>query len=276
MLRLKIFLMMNTKDMQNKLDILLAEERRPLLMAHFIAGYPTVPDSTAVAEGLIAGGADIVELQIPFSDPLADGPTIMAASQEALTHGARIVDAFDVARKLQVYETVPVMLMCYANTIFQYGIQQFVESAKDVGISGLIVPDMPFDSEEGKMLLQETKRCGVHLILVVSPGVSRDRLEALAPYTSGFVYCTSRQGITGADSKFATDLTHYIETMKEIFKMPVGLGFGIKTHKDFSEAATLADIVIAGSVFVEVVQKVGVAGVAASVRSLRGGVGDSA
>jgi len=253
--------------MKNKLDTILENSERPLLMAHFVAGYPTVSDSLSVAEGLIAGGAHIIELQIPFSDPLADGPTIMVASEEAIRNGAHISDAFTLAEKLSV-GGAPIVIMSYINPIFRYGIRLFVEAAQKAGVSGLIVPDAPFDTDEGKLLLEETKRCNIHLILVTSPGVSRERLEVLAPHATGFVYCTSRQGVTGADSKFATDLETYMNDMREIFKLPVGLGFGIKTREDVLDASKLADIVIAGSVFVETVKREGVGGVADAVRSL--------
>jgi len=253
--------------MKNRLDTVCAAEKRPLLMAHFVAGYPTVAESLLVAESLVLGGADIIELQIPFSDPLADGPTIMAASQLALENGTQVADAFAIAQKLGASEA-PVVMMSYANPIFRYGIREFVEAAKEAGVAGLIVPDVPFDTEEGKMLVAETKNHDIHLILVVSPGVSRERLVSLAPYTSGFVYCTSRQGITGADSKFALDLEKYLKDMREIFGLPIGLGFGVKTREDFQNAATMADIVIAGSVFVEAVKRGGVEGVLRSARSL--------
>ncbi len=251
----------------NNLDTLLRSSKRPLFMAHCIAGYPSIEDSLEVARALVKGGADIIELQIPFSDPLADGPTIMAASEEAIRAGAQVSDAFVIAKTLSTSGT-PVVVMSYANPIFRYGIREFVESAEKAGVAGLIVPDVPFDTKEGEILFAETKKRDIHLILVVSPGVSHKRLMSLAPYTSGFVYCTSRQGITGADSKFATDLEKYLKDMREIFGLPIGLGFGVKTREDFQNAATMADIVIAGSVFVEAVKQGGAEEVLRSAQSL--------
>jgi tryptophan synthase alpha chain len=234
--------------LQNKAD------KKPVLMAHFIAGYPTVEESLVVATALVDAGAGIIELQIPFSDPLADGPTIMEASQDALRCGAKVTDALSIARELAARTGVPLAVMSYLNPIFRFGIAEFVGEAKRAGADALIIPDAPFDSEEGQQLYEEANKNGINLILVISPGISRKRLNTLKPYATGFVYCTSRQGITGADSRFIVDLETYIEDARAIFGLPIGLGFGVKTRADFTTAARVADIVIAGSVFVEAVK----------------------
>src|SRR3989344_9020094 len=179
----------------------------PLFMAHMIAGYPSMAESEKVAEALATGGADIIELQIPFSDPMADGPTIAVASEEALKNGATVQDAISLLSKVAALGK-PVAVMSYTNPVFRYGIPKFVKTIADAGASALIVPDCPFDTEEGQALIAACKENDVYLIPVVSPGVPEERLKQLASAGGGsssggkdllgFVYCTSRQGITGA------------------------------------------------------------------------------
>lgn len=233
----------------SKLEQLFAEKKNGLFMAHMIAGYPTIEDSEKVAEALVKGGADIIELQIPFSDPMADGPAISVASDEAIKAGAT------VAKSLALLEKVaglgkPVAVMTYLNIAFRYGIPKFVKTIRAAGASALIVPDCPFDTEEGRELLSSCKENDIYLIPVVSPGVPRERLEQLTTDASGFVYCTSRQGITGANSKFAKELFDFVKELKDIFKLPIAVGFGVKSKEDVASLAKVADIVIAGSVFV--------------------------
>lgn len=264
---------MRNTDGMNNLDKTLARCRgtRSLFMAHMIAGYPSITESLRIGKALVEGGADIVEVQIPFSDPLADGSVITKACHDALAQGTKITDAFLVVQGItKNSNTTPVVIMSYLNPVFRYGITKFVADAKSAGASGIIVPDAPVDSEEGKILYRETVKHDLHLILVISPGVSRTRLYALKLYASGFVYCTSRQGTTGVKGGFAGDLPTYLNVVREIFDLPVGLGFGIKTRNDFQVAARISDIVIAGSVFVESATRDGVRGAAGALRTLLG------
>ena len=240
---------------------------KPFFMAHMIAGYPTMADSEKVAEALAKGGADIIELQIPFSDPMADGPTIAVASEEALKAGATVASSLILLSTLERLGK-PVAVMTYLNPVFRYGIPKFVKTIADAGASALIVPDCPFDTEEGQTLLTACKEHDVCLIPVVSPGVPRERLEQLAKDGSGFVYCTSRQGITGANSKFAQDLFDFVADLKTIFKLPIAVGFGVKSKEDVQQLAEHADIVIAGSVFVNVVKTAGIDTLEKTMRDL--------
>jgi len=239
----------------------------PFFMAHMIAGYPTMDDSEKVAEALAKGGADIIELQVPFSDPMADGPAISVASDEAIKAGAT------VAKSLALLEKVarlgkPAAVMTYLNIPFRYDISKFVKTIAKAGASALIVPDCPFDSEEGRELLAACSENYVHLIPVVSPGVPKERLEQLAKDSRGFVYCTSRQGITGANSKFAKELFDFVKELKEVFKLPIAVGFGVKSKEDVAALSKVADIVIAGSVFVSVIKNDGVNAVEKTILQL--------
>src|SRR3989338_2002002 len=295
--------------MVNKLDELFANNKKTLFMAHMIAGYPTMEDSEKVAEALAKGGADIIELQIPFSDPMADVPAIAVASDEAIKAGATVASSLALLKKITAFGEIdekapdarrwesggqdvsgirrgqhrgpatkqvdffinfskPVAVMTYVNIPFRYGIPKFVKTIAKAGASALIVPDCPFDTEEGRELLTACKENDVYLIPVVSPGVPRERLEQLARDASGFVYCTSRQGITGANSKFAKELFDFVQELKDIFKLPIAVGFGVKSKEDVAELAKVADIVIAGSVFVSVIKSSGADGVEQSIRDL--------
>lgn len=234
----------------NKLEKMLAERNgRMLFMAHMIAGYPTIGESEKVAQALIKGGADILEVQIPFSDPMADGPTIAVACEEALKKGATVAKALEVIKKVGKLGK-PIVVMTYVNPIYRMGIAKFVETISKAGATGLIVPDCPFDTHEGWSLLATCKAAGIALIPVVSPGVPQERLEMLAKDANGFWYCTTRQGITGATSVFASDLPGFINKLRDISPLPVAVGFGVKSKKDVKDLSKVAAIVIAGSVFV--------------------------
>ena len=260
----------------NNLATLLAESsgKKTLFMAHMIAGYPTMQDSEKVAEALAKGGADIIELQIPFSDPMADGPAIAVASDEAIRAGATVAKSLALLEKVAKLGK-PVAVMTYVNIPFRYGFSKFVKTIAKAGASALIVPDCPFDTEEGRELLTACKENDVFLIPVVSPGVPKERLEYLASAEGGsssggkgFVYCTSRQGITGANSKFAKELFDFVKELKETFKLPIAVGFGVKSKEDVVGLAKVADIVIAGSVFVSAIKTSGSDAIEKTMREL--------
>jgi tryptophan synthase alpha chain len=240
---------------------------KPLFMAHLIAGYPSVLQSEKVARALVRGGANILEVQIPFSDPMADGPTIAVACEEALKRGTTVAKALSVIKSVSKLGA-PVVVMSYANPVFRYDIPRFVKTISTSGASGLIVPDCPFDTEEGQALLSACKEHGVCLIPVVSPGVPIERIKVLAENACGFWYCTSRQGITGATSVFASVLPDFLRELRSMSKIPVAIGFGVKSKKDVRELSKVADIVIAGSVFVSTLKKGSVTTVEKTMRDL--------
>ncbi len=231
------------------------EGMRGVLMAHVIAGFPSERASFDAIVSLIAGGAGAIELQIPFSDPLADGPIIMRASEVALREGANVEMALALARRVTVGFPVPVAIMSYLNPVFRYGLEKFVDDAVSSGISAFIMPDTPFDSPEGRVLLRLSRKKGVHMIAVVSPGMDDERLRFLAVSATGFVYCTTRRGTTGADGRFEADLAAFVLRLKSIFAIPIVLGFGIRTPSDVASGFTIADAVVVGSVFVEALQR---------------------
>jgi len=240
----------------NKLEQLLKDKvgTKPLFMCHLIAGYPTQKESIAISKALLNAGADILEIQIPFSDPMADGSSISVASREALERGASVKNSLSVVKSVSK-GAASIVIMSYLNPVYRYGIAKFARDATKAGATALIIPDAPFDTEEGKELVAEAKKNGLCMIPVISPGVPHERLRELAQDARGFVYCTSRQGITGANGKFVADLKSYMQEVREVFSIPLGLGFGIQTPADAKKASKLADIVIAGSVFVNAIRQ---------------------
>src|ERR1035437_907766 len=172
------------------------------IMAHLVTGYPTLALSKKISKTLIKGGADIIEIQIPFSDPMADGPLIVEACQKSLDNGIQIKDSFELAKFVNKNLKTPVVLMTYANIIIHMGIKNFCVTCKKHGVSGLIVPDLPYDSTECKLLRDHAIKARIHLIYVISPAIEAERLQEIKKLASGFLYCTSRQGTTGTGKKF--------------------------------------------------------------------------
>lgn len=251
----------------NDLDLTLASGKKMLFMAHMIAGYPSASVAFRIAESLVRGGADIVELQIPFSDPMADGPTIAVACDEALKKGTTVAKSLALLKKISRLGT-PVAVMSYINPIFRYGIPKFVKKIKIDGACALIVPDCPFDTEEGRALLAACIQNDIYLTPVVSPGVPKKRLEEIATHARGFVYCTSRQGITGAGGSFGNALFPFIKELKRIFDLPIAVGFGVQSKEDVRMLSPHSDIVIAGSVFVKEIGRVGITRAPAAIETL--------
>ncbi|MFM2415102.1 MAG: hypothetical protein RI911_795 [Candidatus Parcubacteria bacterium] len=253
----------------NTLTELLARKKEKLLMTHMIVGFPDVDTSAHVADDMIRAGADILEMQIPFSDPMADGPTIAAACQIAVEHAPSPVDTFEMAHVLaHRHPKTPLVVMCYGNSVFRYGIESFIRDAAANHIAGLIIPDIPLDTEEGTLIVAAARKHDVHIIPVISPGVTKARLKKILPLGSGFVYCTSRQGTTGKQASL-DGVKKYLEIVRTVTKLPIGIGFGISNHDDVASVHSFAPIAIVGSVFVKLIQNNEAAQVHAHVQSMK-------
>lgn len=231
------------------------KEKRIGLMTHVVVGYPSLQETIEIVKTMAASGVDFVELQIPFSDPLADGPTIMQACEASLRHGTKVKDAFTVMKELSSQVSIPLLFMGYYNTVFKYGVERFCNDAKTVGASGLIIPDMPVDEEGQEHFYKTCKKFGLYTILVISPASTDERLQKNAPYASGFVYCTSRQGTTGATSQLADGLAMYLKKVKKYISVPLAVGFGISKKGHIHALQGHADIAVIGSALIEVVDK---------------------
>lgn len=215
------------------------------LMPYMMGGFPTVKDSHRIAEAYVSEGADLIELGIPYSDPLADGPVIHAAGVQALANGCKVTDVLQIASS--VSSAVPVVLMCYANLVFRPGVGKFVASLADAGVSGLIVPDLTVD-EESEALRGELKNAGLSFVPLQAPTTNDERAQRIADSADGFIYAVSVAGTTGERSDRGHAFKSVIDRAKAKAKVPVGLGFGISNGQDAAAAAAAgADGVIVGS-----------------------------
>lgn len=224
-------------------------------MTHVVVGYPNLGMTVSLVKTMVEAGADFIELQIPFSDPIADGPTIMTACEKALAQGLKVSDSFKVASVLTKKVSVPLLFMAYYNTVFKYGVSKFCRDAKRAGVSGLIVPDMPFEEEGRERLAAHSKKNGLHFIRVVAPASTESRLRKNALVAGGFVYCSARQGITGARNKLAPELVGYLKKVRTFFNVPLAVGFGISKSEHLKKLFPHADIAVVGSAIIDVIRK---------------------
>ncbi len=221
-------------------------------MGHVIAGFPDYTSSLQAASGICEGGADFLEIQFPFSDPTADGPAIEGACYEALENGFRIKDGFKMIEELKKKHNTVILIMTYANLIFRYGIKKFVDRAKSAGAGGLIIPDVPIESDEG--LNEIARNNQIDNILITTPGDSAERIRELSNSGSGFLYTVARRGITGRKSEFNKEAKEWFELVKNNSALPIAVGFGIRTKEQIRELKNYCDIAIMGSFLVNVIK----------------------
>ena len=226
---------------------------RVALMPYLTAGYPTLEGAREVGEAYVAAGADIIEIGVPFSDPLADGPTIQETTTRALENGADLDYCLDLASSLA--DRVPVVFLVYYNVIFASGTERFLELAADAGLSGLVIPDLPVDELGDFGELAESK--GVALCPLAAPTSTDDRIAEIGAAASGFVYCVSVAGVTGARETLPPGAVELLRRVRSKVDAPVALGFGISTPEAAAEAAGEADGVIVGSKLMQLVAEGG-------------------
>lgn len=231
------------------------QENRLGLMTHVVVGYPSLEVTESLVKVMENAGADFVELQIPFSDPLADGPTIMRVCEKALENGVKVRDAFELANRLAKQIKIPLLFMAYYNTVFKYGTKKFCQDAKSVGISGLIIPDIPIEEESQEHFIKYCEEAGLKDIRVVSPASTVDRLKKNAQVADGFVYCTARQGITGTQKELDSKITLFLNNVKKYFNIPVAVGFGISNREKIEMIKPYADVAIVGSAIIDIINE---------------------
>lgn len=239
-------------DLEKKLQEI-KRRKKLALMAHVVVGYPSLGETIKIVKTMVESGVDIVELQIPFSDPLADGVTIMQACEQALENGTKVKDAFTVMKTLTAQVEAPLVFMAYYNTVFVYGVEKFCREAKTAGAVGLIVPDMPIDEEAEEHFYQYAKQYGLHTIQVVSPASTENRLKKNAKVASGFVYCVARQGTTGAKDILDPKLGAYLQKIRKYFSIPIVVGFGISKKEHIKMLEQNADIAVIGSAVIDLI-----------------------
>ena len=222
------------------------------LITFITAGDPNLKASKELIFGLEKSGADIIELGIPFSDPMADGPTIQAASERALKNGITLSDVLKLVREVRKKSHVPIILFGYYNPIFIYGVKRFAMDAKDAGADGVLVVDLP--PEEAQELKVHTDRNGLDLIFLLTPTSDDNRMRLVAEMASGFIYYVSVAGITGARKELSDTIQKYVKKVRQFTPLPVGVGFGISTPQQAMEVSRYADAVIVGSAIVKVIE----------------------
>ncbi len=231
----------------------LKEAGRGGLVTFLTAGDPDRETSSRILRGLPAAGADLIELGMPFTDPMADGPAIQASSQRALKAGIKLAEILDMVRAFRDGEAdTPVILMGYYNPIYNYGVERFLADAKGAGVDGLIVVDLP--PEEDRELCLPALAAGVNFIRLATPTTDDARLPKVLANTSGFVYYVSIMGITGTRSAAGVDVRSAVERLKRHTDLPIAVGFGIKTPDQAAEVAAVADAAVVGSALVEQVK----------------------
>ena len=217
-------------------------------------GDPDMATTAAAVRAMAQNGADLIELGIPFSDPTAEGPVIQAANIRALSGGADTDKIFDLVRDLRRDVTVPMVFMTYANVVFSYGADKFISICSEIGIDGLILPDIPF--EEKEEFLEICRRYGVDLISLIAP-TSANRIGMIAREADGFIYLVSSLGVTGVRSEITTDLASIVKVIRENTDIPCAIGFGISEPEQAKRMASIADGAIVGSAIVRILEQYG-------------------
>ncbi|MDI6783220.1 MAG: tryptophan synthase subunit alpha [bacterium] len=232
----------------------LNKQNRAALIAYITAGDPDLKTTKTLVLTLAKSGADIIELGIPFSDPIADGPTIQKASQRALAKGTRLQDVIALVKELRKETDIPLVFMSYYNPILQYGIKKFTQDAINAGVDGIIVPDLP--PEEAGELISAARKTGLDTIFLLAPTSTQARIKLVADRCSGFVYYVSLTGVTGARTKIATDVAASIKKIKRLTDKPVAVGFGISNAAQVRQVVNWgADGVIVGSAIVNLIEQ---------------------
>jgi tryptophan synthase alpha chain len=245
-----------------------ARAKKPiLLMTHIVVGYPSFEASLQIVDAMVEAGVDLMELQIPFSEPMADGPVILAANQKALAQGVTVERCLEFAATVTRRHRIPFLFMSYYNVLFRAGVASFVERMKAAGLSGSIVPDLP--PEEAGTYLPAMERAGLAPIFIYSPSTNDERMRTIASQSRGFIYCVARKGVTGLQTNFSSDLDVYLARCRAATKLPLAVGFGVQDKTDVDFLRGKVDIAVVGSATLRLIDEKGVSAVAPFIRGLR-------
>lgn len=246
------------KSMDNRIEQKfkkLKSEGKKGLITFLTAGDPDLETTFKIVEEMIDNGIDLLEIGIPFSDPLAEGPTIEKASYRGLESGTTTDDVFQLVRRIRGKHDLPVMLMLYVNLIYKYGIDRFMKESKGAGIDGLIIPDISF--EEAGEFKKAAEEANLMLINLVAPPTKEGRLEKITGGSRGFIYCVSSLGVTGTRQNITTDLKEFYKRLRQHTDLPLALGFGISGRKQIEELEGDWDAYIVGSAIVNLIAEHG-------------------
>ncbi|MBN1832358.1 MAG: tryptophan synthase subunit alpha [Deltaproteobacteria bacterium] len=243
------------------------KEQDILIMSHIVLGYPSFEKCFEIIEAMVKGGVDLMELQIPFSEPIADGPVILRANQTALKNGVTVQACLDFAQEVAHIFGIPFLIMTYYNILLKYGIKRFIAEMSKKNLRGAIIPDLP--PEEGEEYLSDMQDQDLSPIFILSPTTSDARMAYIASLARGFIYCVARKGVTGADTDFSRALTEYLARCRRATSLPLAVGFGVKEKADIDFLKGKADIAIIGTQMIRMVENEGVGVVEGFVRGLR-------
>ena len=243
------------------------EEREILLMTHIVLGYPSFDDSLRVVESMVEAGVDMMELQIPFSEPIADGPVILHANQRALLSGSRVERCLRFAEDVAARFDIPFLAMSYYNILFRFGVKRFADALASAGLRGAIVPDLP--PEEAHEYLAAMADAKLDPIFIYSPNTTDARMREIARHAGGFVYCVARKGVTGAETEFSATLDAYLARCRAATDLPLALGFGVKDRADVDALRGKADVAVVGTQSIRVMEQQGVGAVGDFIAGLR-------
>jgi len=237
--------------MENRIKTLFEQKPQGLLSVYFTAGYPNLEDTVPIILELEKNGVDLIEIGMPFSDPLADGPTIQQSSEIALRNGMTIPKLFEQLKDIRKYTKIPLVLMGYLNPVMQYGVERFCQKAKEIGIDGIILPDLPLSDyvREYKMLFEQNN---LSKIFLITPQTPDQRIREIDSHTNGFVYMVSSASVTGSTNGKAVTNTDYFQRVGQMgLRNPGMIGFGIHNRDTFSQACNHARGAIIGSAFIK-------------------------
>jgi len=241
----------------NRINQKLQEDKK-LLSIYFTAGYPKINDTASIIQNLEKNGVDMIEIGLPFSDPLADGPTIQASSTIALNNGMTTEVLFNQLKDIRKLVSIPLIIMGYFNPIFQYGVEDFCKKCEEIGIDGLIIPDLPVDvyNENYKSIFE---KYGLINVFLITPQTSIERINFIDSISNGFIYMVSSASVTGSQTGFGEEQTRYFKRIADMnLKSPQVIGFGINNNETFYQATKYAKGAIIGSAFVKHVTKKGI------------------
>jgi tryptophan synthase alpha chain len=238
----------------NKIDLLFSQKKHNILSVYFTAGYPELNDTNLIIKGLEDSGADLIEIGFPFSDPVADGPVIQGSSHAALMNGMNLDILFAQLDEIASKSQIPKILMGYYNTVYQYGVQRFIERCRRSGISGVILPDLPpeiYEREYKEMF----EAAGIHFVCLVSPHTPADRIQYLARLSRGFLYILSTTGTTGQQLSNLSLIQREFQERIQTVELPTMIGFGIHNKETFELACRQANGAIIGSEFIRQISR---------------------
>ena len=252
----------------NRINQKLAEDKK-LLSIYFTAGYPNVDDTVTIIENLEKSGVDMIEIGLPFSDPLADGPTIQASSTQALKNGMTSELLFEQLKDIRKSVNIPLIIMGYFNPMFQYGIEAFCKKCEEVGIDGLIIPDLPVDvyHSDYKSIFEKH---GLINVLLITPQTSEERIRYIDSVSNGFIYMVSSASVTGGNSGFGDEQTNYFKRIADMkLSNPQIVGFGISNNETFTQATQYGKGAIIGSAFIKYISNNGINSIDSFITSIR-------